>query len=255
MKRTELVHIPEILELYCTLRLRGCGTSISKKASGRGVTSAAHRRPSPTIAVGMLLRATSAITAASRVRATSSLTSGSRLLRPPHVSARAALHASAVLRKSASQKICEDLEGTLHTSEGKPPEAKTPVPGVGTPSPWAVDPWAAVEETIDPRPPSTVLQSSALAIPLTAADHEGLSSVSDILEEYEAQLQQRSSMLLGYPYNLNYDHDELHRFLRYLPPLTTPHRPTPPHTAPRRQARRYPAWRRSRCSTPAAWRR
>jgi len=55
----------------------------------------------------------------------------------------------------------------------------------------------------------------ALAIPMTEAERATLPSEQTILDEYEQRLQGRSSRHLGYPYNLIYDHEDLHRFLRY----------------------------------------
>ena len=93
--------------------------------------------------------------------------------------------------------------------------------GIGSPSPWASDPWEQVispwDEIVERADPTPLLMDTpeALAIPMTEAERATLPSERDILDEYERRLQRRSSRHLGYPYNLVYDHEDLHRFLRY----------------------------------------
>ena len=86
---------------------------------------------------------------------------------------------------------------------------------VGSDSPWAGDPWETVIEEEADATPLLMDSPEALAIPVTDADRLALPSERDILDEYEQRLQRRSSRHLGYPYNLVYDHEDLHRFLRY----------------------------------------
>lgn len=91
--------------------------------------------------------------------------------------------------------------------------------GVGSASPWAGDPWSRVGEPGSPVndafTESPLLSPGSLSIPMSEADRASLPSEATILQEYESRLQQRSLLHLGYPYNLSYDHEELHRFLRY----------------------------------------
>ena len=93
--------------------------------------------------------------------------------------------------------------------------------GIGSPSPWASDPWEQVispwDEIVERADPTPLLMDTpeALAIPMTEAERATLPSERDILDEYERRLQRRSSRHLGFPYNLVYDHEDLHRFLRY----------------------------------------
>jgi hypothetical protein len=75
----------------------------------------------------------------------------------------------------------------------------------GTPSPWAVfDAWGAGADICDPLSPSdeAKLTSSAVKIPLTADERLDVPGETDILQAYDRSLQQKSSVHLGYPYNL-----------------------------------------------------
>ena len=88
----------------------------------------------------------------------------------------------------------------------------------GTPSPWALfDAWGAgadIRSTVSPAV-EAVLSSSAVRIPLSADDRLGVRGETEILDVYDQLLQQRSSVHLGYPYNLMYDHSELYSFMKY----------------------------------------
>jgi histidine decarboxylase len=88
----------------------------------------------------------------------------------------------------------------------------TTAPPVGSESPWASDPWDGIPTE---QPPSLELQPASVAIPFTAAERACLPSERAILDAYERRLQERSASHMGYPYNLVYEHDDLHRFLRY----------------------------------------
>ena len=110
----------------------------------------------------------------------------------------------------------------LCSSSSAPEPADPEPPVLGSPSPWAVSPFDNTFGKADwdgqplvPRPASPVMEKGAIAIPLTEGERTSMPSEQEILAEYEARLQQRSSMHLGYPYNLVYDHEDLHRFLRY----------------------------------------
>jgi histidine decarboxylase len=88
----------------------------------------------------------------------------------------------------------------------------------GTPSPWAVfDAWGAGADICDPLSPSeeAKLTSSAVKIPMTADERLDVPGETDILQAYDRSLQQKSSVHLGYPYNLMYDHSELYSFMKY----------------------------------------
>ena len=91
----------------------------------------------------------------------------------------------------------------------------------GTPSPWAVfDAWGAGDQ-IEARlsdEEMNILDKEAVAIPF-ASDPSTLISAdvseTEILETYDKLLKRRSSVHFGYPYNLMYDHSELHPFMKY----------------------------------------
>jgi len=111
----------------------------------------------------------------------------------------------------------------------------TPDGKSGSPSPWAVfgqgDAWGAdylqdsdgsafKKDDID-----DLLSDEAVALPYNPEDFKpgvnasptpsGLPDVSDVLDAYEKQLQQRSGYHFGYPYNLMHNNEELHKFMRY----------------------------------------
>jgi histidine decarboxylase len=88
----------------------------------------------------------------------------------------------------------------------------------GSPSPWAVfDAWGAGADICDPLSESdeAKLGEDAVKIPMTEDEHEDVAGEGDILEAYDRLLQQKSSVHLGYPYNLMYDHSELYDFMKY----------------------------------------
>lgn len=101
--------------------------------------------------------------------------------------------------------------------------ASTSSERIGSPSPWAADPWDAIDEEASAEgrhpaampEPASMLSPANLVIPTNDAERALLPTESEILKNYEERLQRRSARHMGYPYNLNYDHDELHRFLRY----------------------------------------
>jgi len=107
--------------------------------------------------------------------------------------------------RTESERIEADMAGAT----------KGPFHKIGSSSPWAGDPWDTVFEAQVDAAPLLMDSPAALAIPETEADRLALPSERAILDEYEQRLQQRSSRHLGYPYNLVYDHEDLHRFLRY----------------------------------------
>jgi histidine decarboxylase len=95
----------------------------------------------------------------------------------------------------------------------------------GTPSPWAVfDAWGAGNEinansellndrlTDDEQ---NKLSAQSVRIPMAEDERHALPAETDILHAYDKFLQQRSTVHLGYPYNLMYDHQELFRFMKY----------------------------------------
>ena len=88
----------------------------------------------------------------------------------------------------------------------------------GTPSPWAVfDAWGAggdVHASLGEEE-MKVLSDESVASPFTPADRESISTETEILETYDKLLKRRSSVHFGYPYNLMYDHKELHPFMKY----------------------------------------
>jgi histidine decarboxylase len=88
----------------------------------------------------------------------------------------------------------------------------------GTPSPWALyDSWGAGTDIGEPMSPNdeAVLADEAVRIPLTSQDRLDVPAETEILGAYDRHLQQRSSVHLGYPYNLVYDHSELYDFMKY----------------------------------------
>ena len=88
----------------------------------------------------------------------------------------------------------------------------------GTPSPWAFDPWDAITADttmVTSEEEKALLEASSVTIPMSRTEEGGLPSVTSILGAYEATLQQRSALHLGYPYNLDYHNDDLARFMRY----------------------------------------
>ncbi|KAG7361525.1 histidine decarboxylase [Nitzschia inconspicua] len=94
----------------------------------------------------------------------------------------------------------------------------------GTPSPWAVfDAWGAGNEiTANELLHHTLshddqvkLTEQAVKIPMVEKERHTVPAESDILHAYDKFLQQRSTVHLGYPYNLMYDHQELFSFMKY----------------------------------------
>jgi len=88
----------------------------------------------------------------------------------------------------------------------------------GTPSPWAVfDAWGAGEGLFPPLSPSdeSKLAPSSVQIPLSSDKRESANDETEILAAYDKLLQNKSSNHFGYPYNLKYDHGELHGFMKY----------------------------------------
>jgi histidine decarboxylase len=88
----------------------------------------------------------------------------------------------------------------------------------GSPSPWAVfDAWGAGADICDPLSESdeAKLGEDAVKIPMTEEEREDVVGEGDILEAYDRLLQQKSSVHLGYPYNLMYDHSEVYSFMKY----------------------------------------
>ena len=84
-------------------------------------------------------------------------------------------------------------------------------------SPWAADPWDAIGDErprLEPEPEYR-LNVADVAIPMSEAERAAMPTEAEILQDYEDRLRRRSARHMGYPYNLDYDHDELHRFLRY----------------------------------------
>lgn len=88
----------------------------------------------------------------------------------------------------------------------------------GTPSPWALfDAWGAGADIREPLSSSdeAVLRAEAVRIPLNAQERLDVPAETEILDAYDRLLQQRSSVHMGYPYNLMYDHSELYSFMKY----------------------------------------
>jgi histidine decarboxylase len=89
---------------------------------------------------------------------------------------------------------------------------------VGTPSPWALfDAWGAGADCFDQLDPAdeAKLSNEAVKIPMTEAERTALPDETEVLQAYDKFLKQRSSVHLGYPYNLMYDHSELYSFMKY----------------------------------------
>ena len=57
----------------------------------------------------------------------------------------------------------------------------------------------------------------SVRIPMNASDEErkGLPNETDILGSFDKLMKRRSSVHFGYPYNLMYNHEELHPFMKY----------------------------------------
>jgi histidine decarboxylase len=88
----------------------------------------------------------------------------------------------------------------------------------GSPSPWAVfDAWGANAEIRDDltREEEQRLSVDSVRIPTSSVDAAGLPSETSILDAYDKLMKQRSSIHFGYPYNLMYNHEELHPFMKY----------------------------------------
>ena len=128
------------------------------------------------------------------------------------------------LRRSAARPrtylaIARRLPSTavFHPNNGEETSPWPSADNIGSASPWASNgAWDAVGEQValDEAPPP-VMDREAFAIPFTEAESIFLPSEREILDAYERQLQIRSANHLGYPYNLVFEHDDLHRFLRY----------------------------------------
>jgi histidine decarboxylase len=95
---------------------------------------------------------------------------------------------------------------------------------VGTPSPWAVfDAWGAGNEIdANQRLNDTLtedeqdkLSAQSVRIPMAEDERHALPAETEILHAYDKFLQRRSTVHLGYPYNLMYDHQELFSFMKY----------------------------------------
>lgn len=88
----------------------------------------------------------------------------------------------------------------------------------GTPSPWAVfDAWGAGSVEAPSLSPECerLISPEAVKIPMSADEKLSVPDETDILNSYDKYLQQKSSVHFGYPYNLMYDHQELHEFMNY----------------------------------------
>jgi histidine decarboxylase len=59
------------------------------------------------------------------------------------------------------------------------------------------------------------LDPTAVAIPFSEDERASLPTETEILGTYDKLMKQRSSVQFGYPYNLMYDHAELHPFMKY----------------------------------------
>jgi len=112
----------------------------------------------------------------------------------------------------------------LSTDADAMEEARTPVVDLkaaerfGSASPWASDPWEAATAPVEESGSAeheSLLATESFGIPMSAMEEEAMPSVGTILGAYEGQLQRRSARHLGYPYNLDYQNDELARFMRY----------------------------------------
>jgi len=145
-----------------------------------------------------------------------------------------------------------DKSTDIHTQqffdENLPPYT-TDMSKAGTPSPWAVfDAWGAGSGIVPPLDESSqnLLAPDSVRIPFEdsaggGSGGDGYSSIvsignndekqdgevekvrqrgeiageTEILGAYDKFLQNRSSVHLGYPYNLMYNHEELYPFMRY----------------------------------------
>ena len=86
----------------------------------------------------------------------------------------------------------------------------------GTLLPWAIfDEWGAKEfvETPLREGNQTKLSAEMVGIPMNDGDRKN--NEAEILEAYNCLLQQTSSVHIGYPYNLNFNHKELYKFIKY----------------------------------------
>jgi len=89
---------------------------------------------------------------------------------------------------------------------------------LGSPSPWAVfDAWGAgadINSALTPEE-ELCLEPDAVRIPFSIVDGTNLPTETEILTSYDKLMKRRSSIHLGYPYNLMYNHEELHPFMKY----------------------------------------
>jgi histidine decarboxylase len=76
---------------------------------------------------------------------------------------------------------------------------------IGTPSPWTVFDVNNDHEEID----LSLLGEESLCV------NSDSKNVEEILDTYEKLVRSKSSVHIGYPYNLDYNHSNLHRFLNY----------------------------------------
>lgn len=124
-----------------------------------------------------------------------------------------------------ARQFDEEEESELNQAK-EAPEGDTAVPvqdftsnkeKSGTPSPWAVfDAWGA--STMHPqltKDEEKKLWPTAVKIPFTDDERSQLPDETEILQVYDKHLKSRSSSHFGYPYNLNYDHQELFEFMKY----------------------------------------
>lgn len=72
-------------------------------------------------------------------------------------------------------------------------------------------------QTLSPSTVSPGLHKNkgACSIPFTAQEEAELPPVKDILEHFEADLQRKTQQHAGYPYNLDYDFQDLFKFMNY----------------------------------------
>eukprot|EP01050_Picozoa_sp_SAG11_P015656 SAG11_NODE_2054_length_3878_cov_1.867161_3_plen_282_part_00 len=105
----------------------------------------------------------------------------------------------------------KDTEDVLDTASGKS----------GTPSPWtASEVWdveggPAVKSSASATEVPKALNEADVTIPFTDGERDALPSETKILSDYDNILSQRSHRHFGYPYNLQYDHEELFPFMQY----------------------------------------
>ena len=94
-------------------------------------------------------------------------------------------------------------------------EPQEKVTKFGSSSPWAVfDSWGAEDIRSDGSIDMNLLSDESVALPFTSTESEP-PPVSDILDAFESQMQNRSNSHFGYPYNLMHKNEELHKFMRY----------------------------------------